>query len=553
MARLLVEASCQTVMPKRAEGRFPAIALNLHGGQTPRMARIVRFLALIAALCGLVAVGLPSRLDAEPTDIAAAARGVVRVVLVASDGEQLSLIGHGSGVAIGPNRILTNAHVVAPTRDDETMRIGVVPSEGKGGWFARIIAFSPGNDLALLELTEAGNLPAVTLYTGPVADGQDVYAVGYPGNVDLAQGLNIGDIVSPSAPVKTHGNLSAGRSSKAFDTLLHTAPIGAGNSGGALLDACGRLIGINSFGTISQDADSEFYFAASMREVSRFLLAAKVKPQATGAPCRSLADFSRDEAARTASEKERAFEAAQASALATDKARREAQLAVISERENGMGLAGLALLIALATGGAALFLLQKTRKRDATIAGVLTVALLGGAVAAWLTRPSLAEIETRTDATVAATSKGAKPGAATTALTGDLVCVLDLERSRVTVSPTTDLTMNWRGDGCADGRDQFAREADGWVRVAVPDKDDTVTVARFDPATGGYEAERYLLDQAAMGALRAERGKQPPAQCGAATDAARALSSGQLALKALLPAAPNERLIYGCGKARAAP
>ena len=32
--------------------------------------------------------------------------------------------------------------------------------------------------------------------------------------------------------MKTHGNVSSGRSSKAFDTLLHTAPIGAGNSGG---------------------------------------------------------------------------------------------------------------------------------------------------------------------------------------------------------------------------------------------------------------------------------------------------------------------------------
>jgi hypothetical protein len=511
---------------------------------------LTRFLAAVALVFLAVA---PIRTEAEPADIAAAARGVVRVVLIASDGDQLSLIGHGSGVAIGPNRILTNAHVVAPTREDETMRIGVVPSEGKGGWFARVIAFSPGNDLALLELTEAGNLPAVTLYTGPVADGQDVYAVGYPGNVDLAQGLNIGDIVSPSAPVKTHGNLSAGRSSKAFDTLLHTAPIGAGNSGGALLDACGRLIGINSFGTISQDADSEFYFAASMREVSRFLLAAKIKPQATGAPCRSLADFSRDEAARAATEKERAFAASQVTALALDKARREAQLEVIAERENGMGLAGLALLIALATAGAGTFLLQRARTRDAAIAAALTVALFGGAVTAWLMRPSLAEIETRTDAKLAALDKGAKAKAAPAALAGDLVCVLDLQRSRVTVSPTNDLTLNWRADGCADGRDQFSGGADGWMRVAVPDKDEAVTVSRFDPATGGYDAERYLLDQAAMTALRAERARQTAAQCGATAEANRATSSGQLALKALLPAAPNERLVYSCAAAQAAP
>ena len=535
-------------MPERTKPRFPPIALNLRGGQTARMARIIRLLTLVATLCSLVAIGAPARLDAEPADISAAARSVVRIVLVSRDGDQIQLVGHGSGVAIGPNRVLTNAHVVERARDDDTMRIGVVPSEGKGGWFARVIAFSPGNDLALLQLTEAGALPAATLYTGPVADGQDVYAVGYPGNVDLAQGLSLGDMVSPSAPVKTRGNISAGRSSKAFDTLLHTAPIGAGNSGGPLLDACGRIIGINSFGTVSQDADSEFYFAASMREVSRFLLQAQVKPQTTAAPCRSLADFSREEAERNASEKDRAYQEERAASFALDKARSTAQLEVIGERENGMGLAGLALLIALATGGAGIFLLQKDRRRDAAIAVVLTVILLGGAVAAWIARPSLSEIDTRTDALLGQGRKQDKPPQSA-ALSGNLVCVLDLERSRVTVSATSDITMSWKDDGCADGRSQFANGPDGWFRVFVPDADDTVTVSRFDPTGGSYTAERYLLDGAAMMSLRAERGRQAPPQCGAGAEAARQMISAQLALKGLLPAAPNERLVYNCSKA----
>ncbi|MBW8755074.1 MAG: trypsin-like peptidase domain-containing protein [Sphingomonadales bacterium] len=512
------------------------------------MARIVRILVLIAMLGGFVAIGAPSRLGAEPADIAAAARSVVRIVLIGNNGSEPSLIGHGSGVAIAPNRILTNAHVVAPAQDDDTMRIGVIPSEGKTGWFARIVAVSPGNDLALIELTEPGTLPPATLYTGPVADGEDVYAVGYPGNVDLAQGFNIGDMVSPSAPVKTRGNISAGRSSKQYDTLLHTAPIGAGNSGGPLLDACGRVIGINSFGTLSQDADSEFYFAASMREVSRFLLNAHVKPLATGAPCRSLADFSRDEAALAAGEKERAFEAARVATLAADQARSEAQLEVIGARENGMAISGLALLLALATGGAGVFLLTKGRRRDTIIAAVLTVLMLGGGVAAWMTRPSLDEIGTRADARLDAANKGGKPKPLARPLAGNLVCVLDLARSRVTVSPTSDIAMSWREDGCANGRSQFANGSDGWLRVAVPSSDETVTVASFDPASGVYKAERYLLDYETMTRLRAESAKQPVLQCGAGPDGAHPTISGQLALKALLPAAPNERLVYNCSK-----
>jgi S1-C subfamily serine protease len=506
-------------------------------------------LFLAALSCALATIAA----HAEPADIAAAARSVVRVVLISDDAGQLSLVGHGSGVAVGPNLILTNAHVIGPAQENDTMRIGIVPPEGKGGWFARVVSVSAGNDLALLRLTEAGSLPVATLYAGPVSDGQDIYAVGYPGNVDVAQGLNIGDMVSPTPPVKTRGSISGGRSSKQFDTLLHTAPIGAGNSGGPLLDDCGRVIGVNSFGTVSQDADSQFYFAVSMREVSRFLLDAQVQPQTTGAPCRSLADFSRDEAERAASERLRADEAARLAGIAADKARREAQLQIIGARENGMAAAGVALLLALAAGGAGVLVLQRQRKRDAVIAAVLTLLLLGGAVAAWMTRPSLDDIDRRADEIIGNMHRHGKPKAPARPLAGNLVCVLDLQRSRVTVSPTSDLHIDWRDDGCADSHSQFASGAEGWFRVFVPAGDETVTVASFDPASGVYKAERYLLDYDTMASLRRERSKQDPAECGAGPDAARRMSSGQIALKTLLPGAPNEQLVYHCSKAESVP
>ncbi|MEO0033207.1 MAG: hypothetical protein RIS94_2965, partial [Pseudomonadota bacterium] len=190
---------------------------------------------------------------ADPADIAAASRGVVRVVLVQSDGTNARLVGHGTGFAIAPDLVLTNAHVVQDLRQDDTLIAGVVPPQGRGGYPARIVAFSPGNDLALLKVGEGGRLPALSLFPGPVTDGEEVAAVGYPGNVDLAQGLSLGDLVSPQEAVKTRGYVSAGRSSRQYDTILHTAPIGAGNSGGPLLDSCGRVIGVNSFGTISDN------------------------------------------------------------------------------------------------------------------------------------------------------------------------------------------------------------------------------------------------------------------------------------------------------------
>jgi hypothetical protein len=488
---------------------------------------------------------------AEPADISAAARSVVRVVLVAEDNGEPTLVGHGSGFAVAPNVILTNAHVVEPARTEQDIRIGIVPSQGKGGWFGRIIAFAPMSDLALVRLTEEGSLPPATLFTGAVGDGADVFAVGYPGNVDLAQGLNVGDIVTPTSPVKTRGNVSAGRSSKSFETILHTAPIGAGNSGGPLLDPCGRVIGANSFGTLSSEGDSEFYFAVSVREILRFLRASDITPHTTGMACRSMADLDRAEAARLAGERFQSEEQAHARAAkqraALEKAQQTALFEVIGERDAGMALAGLALVLALAAGGAAYVLNEKDRRRDARIAGGVAGALVLGAIAAWLLRPGFGDVDSR--AKEWAESGETKPGGATAGKSGEhgaLVCTLDLARSRLTVSGATDLRLDWKAGGCANGDQQFGLDAKGWSKVTLSDADGSATVSRFDPASGSYDADRYLVDAATMASLRAAAKDQPAARCGGDEDAARKLGQAQAALVALLPETPNERLVYQC-------
>ncbi len=511
-------------------------------------------LTLAAQFAALFAALAASPASADPADIAAAARSVVRVVLIAErDGEPV-LMGHGSGFAVGPNLILTNAHVVEPSREYESVRIGVVPAEGKSGWFAEVAAYSPQNDLALIKLTENGTLPAMSLFTGPVGDGSDAFAVGYPGNVDLAQGLNVGDIVSPTSPVKTQGTVSSGRSSKQYDTILHTAAIGAGNSGGPLLDSCGRVIGVNSFGTeMASGADSSFYFAVSMREIMRFLMEAGVKVQSTGAACRSIADFDRADAEREAASKAEAARAsAEKQAATLETARRQAMTEVFSSRENGMALAGLATMLALVAGGAALFFRQQKREREFRIGAIAGALLLLGAIAAWLTRPALSQIESRTEELAKAeASHSPQPTASQPGQAGQYICVLDTERSRVTVSPLTDVPFGWSADGCVNTRTQYGLSNDGWSRLLVPKQDEVSTLASFDPATGTYKTERYLLDLETMDKLRAERAKFTAPACGAGEVAARKLGENEGALRALLPATPNERMVYHCRKAAA--
>jgi hypothetical protein len=510
---------------------------------------IQRILAFLA-VCTALGAALPAH--AEPADIAAAARGVVRIVLVRTTEDGTEMVGHGSGLAVTGSTVLTNAHVVAPLAEDENLIALIVPSQGKRGWGAKVRAYSPRNDLALLSLVGGGSLPALAFSNDAVPDGSQVFAVGYPGNVDMAQGLSADDMIMPMAAVKTEGTVSAGRSSKSFDTILHTAPLASGNSGGPLLDACGRVIGVNSFATMAERSEADFFFAVSMREISRFLKEQGITPRATALPCRSMADLDRTEAQRLAAEREQAdaasrLTAEQKAALAA-KSQRRAELDVISQRENRMALAGLALLLALSAAGAGAWFGQQNRARDRNIAFATAGVLLVAAGVAWFSRPPLSEIEDRAAELSDAEAASDAPAPAK-ALAGALNCVIDPARSRVTVSDTADVPIDWQADGCVNRRTQYGKDAEGWARVLVPNGEDTVTVARFDPATGTYATARYLLDADTMAKARAARGKVRPPVCGAGQDAADALGAAQAGVIALLPQNPNERLVYKCSKA----
>src|SRR3546814_1352943 len=71
--------------------------------------------------------------------------------------------------------------------------------------------------------------------------------------------------------------------------LIHTAKISRGNSGGPLVDQCGRIVGINTAITRADDGDSPFAFAISGRELMRFLADAGQQYTSVGTPCLSMA------------------------------------------------------------------------------------------------------------------------------------------------------------------------------------------------------------------------------------------------------------------------
>ena len=493
-------------------------------------------------------------LRADPGDIDAAARGVVRVVIVGRDDEGVFPVSHGTGFAVGPGSIVTNAHVVQDAARDDDLRIAIVPPESGGAVFGRVVVIDARRDLALIAIEGALRLPPLALAGGAPQDSGEVAAVGYPLNVDRAQGLSIEDIFTAQPPVKSRGFLSGFRPSRMFDTVLHTAPIARGNSGGPLLDGCGRVIGVNSFGAESEGADGEFFFAVSARELVPFLRANEVTPRINDAPCRSLADLDADEQARLAAEQQKARAAMEqrAAAMRTrqDRARFEAEMRVLTERDDRL-LASMVLLILAAGLGWWAYEkrapgepLPKNYRLAAAGAGVAVL----GALFLQITRPGIEEIDR-----IAAAAVGGGDADTPVALDGEeatrkFTCRLDQQRSRVTTSATDDVPFEWSPSGCVNGRTQYGFSQGTWNRVLVPNDDQEVSVNSFDPARREFRTERFLLSQSAMQRARQARGAYEAPKCGG-NEAGAALGEQQRAVLDALPAKPNERLVYTCDAA----
>lgn len=518
------------------------------------MSRLLPLLLMLIALM----IGAPARADTQ--DIAAAARSVVRVALVATKGDSAYFVGHGSGIVVAPDKVLTNAHVVELVREEPNIVIGVIPPEGKRSYGARLIAFSPGNDLALLQIDGGGLAPA-TFFANATQDGQGVVAIGYPGNVDRAQGMDLADIIQPMTPVKTSGTISTGRSSKQYDTVLHTAPMAAGNSGGPLVDACGRVLGVNSFGSISDGNDAEYGFAVSNREVANFLRQAGVQPLRTIVACRSLSDM--EAADRSAAENAKRDADARAAADAdrnrerTMRARQDAEQSIIAARENFIAGAAVLLALALVAAGVAGIASMQGNARRLRVAGIVGGVLFVGALATFFLRPGFGEVDDRAAAiaTEMATRDGSAADEGVTmvskdGMVGDQLCKIDLEHSRVTVSETPDVPVHWEASGCINGKTQLAQNGSTWSRVFVPDGEPSASIRTVDPATGTYRSDRYALDYTTAEQARKARSGVSFQGCTTDADKLEELSRMESAIRSLLPPQPNERLVYRCSPAK---
>lgn len=173
--------------------------------------------------------------------------------------------GLGSGVIVHPSGlVVTNAHVINQADQVVVRMTGV--SEKADEIPATIVAADLDHDLALLRLDRPGPYPTVAIgRSTDLMPGETVIAIGSP--VGLGRTVTTGVVSALDRSITIR--------EQTFENLIQTdAAVNQGNSGGALLNALGEWIGVNSaIYSLSGGGSDGISFAIPMETVSEFLAA----------------------------------------------------------------------------------------------------------------------------------------------------------------------------------------------------------------------------------------------------------------------------------------
>ena len=149
----------------------------------------------------------------------------------------------GSGFVLDTQgRIMTNNHVVAGAADGG--RIRVVFADGRRQ-NATLLGRSPSYDLAVIKVRASQDLRPLPVGNSDESEvGQPVVAVGAP--LGLPGTVTQGIVSARDRPVVVNADSDADAPTAYINAIQTDAPINPGNSGGPLIDAAGRVIGVNS-------------------------------------------------------------------------------------------------------------------------------------------------------------------------------------------------------------------------------------------------------------------------------------------------------------------
>ncbi|GAA0604842.1 trypsin-like peptidase domain-containing protein [Kutzneria viridogrisea] len=160
--------------------------------------------------------------------------------------------GLGSGVVIdGAGYVLTNNHVVSAAAKDPAASLKVVFADGTKTE-AKIVGRDARTDLAVIKVSVSNPTVVQLGKSSSLAVGDQVIAIGSP--LGLSSSVTSGIVSALNRPFQAAGEGQDPPST--YDAIQTDAAINHGNSGGALLDSTGALVGINSAIASPQDTGS---------------------------------------------------------------------------------------------------------------------------------------------------------------------------------------------------------------------------------------------------------------------------------------------------------
>lgn len=206
-------------------------------------------LTLIAPLANPVSTALAAPLD--PGSVAAQVeRGLVQITTLV---EFQGVVGNGTGIVLSPEgQVLSNHHVVQGAN-----AIKAVSMANGQTYDADIIGYDRGDDIAVLQLRGASGLPVAPLGdSNTLTLGDPVLTIGNANGTGHPLTHEAGTVTSLSRAIDAEDELSG--SKHRLDGMIESSTnLRSGDSGGALVNAAGQVVGLNAAATLTFKMNGE--------------------------------------------------------------------------------------------------------------------------------------------------------------------------------------------------------------------------------------------------------------------------------------------------------